>query len=76
MTCFLFSFLRTTVFWLALAGYGLRKVLSHMRNNPEAAASVTLHVLTPLFGKADESIIDLQVARSEDDPPFTEEDKS
>lgn len=75
MTCFLFTFVVTTVFWLALMGYGLRKVLIHMKS-PEAAEAITKHVLTPLFCKVDGTIINLKIAPSEDESPFVEEDKS
>ena len=50
MTCFLFAFILSTAFWLALLVYGIRRVTNNMKNNPEAQHAIVRHVLTPVFG--------------------------
>ncbi|MDB5309113.1 MAG: hypothetical protein JWO38_3315 [Gemmataceae bacterium] len=50
MTCFLFTFILTSTGYWLLLWYALRRVLNHLRNNPEAQTAITKHVMTPLFG--------------------------
>lgn len=61
MTLVLLTFILTTAGYAVLLWFALRKVMSHLQNNPEAQAAVTKHVVGPLF--------------SSNEPPVAEEDK-
>ena len=50
MACVLFTVILTSAGWVALLPFGLRRVPDNMKHSPEAAAAITKHVLTPLFG--------------------------
>lgn len=51
MLTILLTFLMTTLAWLVLLGFGLRRLAFHLKGNEAAMQAVTQHVLLPLIGK-------------------------
>ena len=47
----LLTLLATTAMYVALAAWGLRRIVRHLQGNPEAVQAVTEHVLVPLLGR-------------------------
>jgi hypothetical protein len=48
------TFLFTTVLWLGVLIFALRRVILHLKDNPEGCQAISEHVLVPLFGRREE----------------------
>jgi hypothetical protein len=51
---FILTFLGTTALWGFVLWLATRRVVHHLRGNPEGIAALTAHLLVPLLGRREE----------------------